>query len=247
MRRIMLLAVSIAFVSGPASADEVEIRPDFARCGTSCQDEFDSIAKDLVATIDYKALGPAEASGVTGIGVGVALSYVPVDNEADWRAVTGEDISALGMAGVQITKGLPLDIDVGAFYSTVPDTNIDLYGAEVRYAFMPGSTVAPALALRASYVAVTGIESFDLSSTAVDLSLSKGFTLVTPYIGVGYVMGEADPDDATTLVTNIDKSEVEETKVYLGMRLSLGLLEMTPEVGQVGDNLTYNLRLGFSI
>lgn len=241
--RLLIVASLLAVVAVPAFADDVEINPDPARCGDTCQDEFNAIAEDLVATIDYKALGPAEATGITGIGVGAAFSYVPVDDEDAWFAVTGEDISALGMAGLRVTKGLPFNIDVGAFYSTVPDTNVDLYGAELRYAFLPGSTTMPAVALRASYVAVTGIDTFDLNSTSVDVALSKGFTLLTPYVGVGYVMGEADPDS----LTGLEKAEVEDTKAYLGLRVSLGLIEMTPEVAQVGDNLAYSLRLGFSI
>jgi hypothetical protein len=34
-------------------------------------------------------------------------------------------------------QGLPLDIDVAAFYSAIP-TNIKLFGAELRYAVLPG-------------------------------------------------------------------------------------------------------------
>lgn len=240
MRHFIVAAV-LAVIAGRAVAKDVEITPTCG--GATCQDEFQSVAEDLVAAIDYRAVGPAEATGIVGIGVGLVGSYVAVDDKDAWRDVTGESFSGLPMVGLQATKGLPFNIDVGAFYSTVPDTNVDVFGGEIRYAILPGSTVAPALALRASYVTVSGIEDFDLESKGLDLSVSKGFALVTPYAGVGFVWGEAEPDPSTTLAT----AEVEETKLYVGARLSLGLVELTPEIGQIGDNTAYSLRLGFSI
>lgn len=237
------LALLLCCSAMPAVAKDVEI--DFARCNTnaqrSCQAAFNSIAGELVAAIDYKAMGPAEATGITGIGIGVVGTYVPIDVDADWQQVTGQDFSGLGLVGLQVNKGLPLDLDVGAFYSTVPGTNVDLYGAEVRYAFLAGSTTTPALSLRGSYVAVTGIDSFDLDSKSLELALSKGFGPITPYVGVGYVWGSADPD-----VTGLEEAKVEETKATLGVRLSLGLFEFTPQAAQIGDTATYGVRLGFS-
>jgi hypothetical protein len=240
MRNTLLAFLSLCAASA-AVAKDVEIT-----CGNPCppgaQAAFESVSEDLIATIDYRAVGPAEATGLVGFGVGVVATYVPVDVESDWQGITGQDFSGLGMVGLQVTKGLPLNLDVGAFYTTVPDTNVDVYGAEVRYAILPGSTVSPAIALRGSYVAVTGIDSFEAESKSVDASLSKGFGPITPYVGVGYVFGETDPDASTGL----RKVEVEETKAYLGARISLGLVEFTPEVGQIGDAVTYSARLGFS-
>jgi hypothetical protein len=239
--------VGMLLLATTASAGAKDVEIDFTSCNSdpqqTCQTVFNSIADDLVAAIDYKAMGPAEATGITGIGVGVVASYMPVDDKGHWQQATGEDFSGLPLVGLQVTKGLPLDLDVGAFYSTVPGTNVNLYGAEVRYAFLAGSTTTPALSLRGSYVMVSGVDSFDLDSRSIELALSKGFGPITPYVGVGYVWGSADPDASTGL----EEAKVEEAKATLGVRLSLGLFEMTPQVGQIGDNVTYALRLGFSI
>lgn len=234
-----LLAVMLWCSAQAAVAKDVDIEPG------APQAAFDAIAEDLVAAIDYKAAGPAEATGIAGFGVGLVASYVPVD-EDDWRAVTGSDFSALGMVGLQATKGLPFDIDVGLFYATVPGTNVDMMGGEIRYAILAGSTVSPALALRAAYVQVDGIDDFDLDSTSFDVSVSKGFGPFTPYAGAGYVMGAADPSADVTATTGIDKAEVEETKLFIGARLSLGLIEFTPQFDQVGDVSSYSLRMGMS-
>jgi len=232
-------AVLMVCVAVPAFAeDKVEITP------ATLQADFESIAEDLVAAIDYKAVVPAEATGIAGFGVGLILNYTPVDDEDAWtRATAGQaDIKEIGLVGLGVTKGLPFGIDIGAFYSQVPSTDISLFGAEIRYAILKGGTASPALAVRGSYSKVSGIDSFDLESKAIDISVSKGFAFVTPYLGVGQVFGEADPKNIGTL----KKVDVEETKLFAGVRVSMGLLEFTPELEQIGDNLMYNLRLGFS-
>lgn len=240
MRKLVLI-LPLMVAGLPAHADKsVEIKASCTKA--TCQEQFKSMSEDLVAAIDYKAVGPAEATGLVGFGIGAVASYVPVDVKQDWRDVTNESFSGLTLIGLQATKGLPFGLDVGAFYTAVPNTDLEILGGEVRFALLEGSTVSPALALRGSYVTVSGVDSYDLDSKAVDLSLSKGFTLITPYAGVGYVWGESDPKDNFGL----EKVEVEEAKAYIGARISLGLIEFTPEIGQVGDTVTYSLRTGFS-
>jgi hypothetical protein len=233
-----ILAVLLLFVAGLAQAKDVDIE------GGS-QGEFDAIAEDLVAAIDYKAAGPSEATGLTGFGLGLVTTYVPVES-SDWQNVTGSEFDAIGMVGLQATKGLPFNIDVGAFYATAPGSNVDAIGGEIRYAILPGSTVAPAVAVRLSYVTVSGIDDFDLDSMSYDVSVSKGFGPFTPYAGVGRVDGSADPSAAVTTATGIDESEVKETKLFAGARLTLGIIEFTPQYTKLGDANSYTLRMGFS-
>ena len=230
-----VLALMLLCSAQAAIAKDVDIEPGAAQAA------FDAVAEDLVAAIDYKAAGPAEATGIAGFGLGVVSTYVPVD-EDEWNNVTGSDFSAIGLVGLQATKGLPFGIDLGLFYATAPGSNVDVLGGEVRYAILEGSTVSPALALRGSYVTVSGIDDFDLDSMALDLSLSKGFGPFTPYAGVGYVSGTAEPDPAFGLAD----AEVDGAKLFLGARLSLGFLEFTPQFTQVADVGSYSLRLGFS-
>ena len=234
-----ILAVLLLCSAQAAMAKDVDID-----C-TGCQDDFDAVAADLVAAIDYKAAGPSEATGIAGFGIGLVTTYVPVD-EDEWSSVTGSDFSAIGLVGVQANKGLPFGIDVGLFYSTAPGANVDVLGGELRYAILEGSTVSPALAVRVAYVQVSGIDDFDLESMSYDLSVSKGFGPFTPYAGVGRVDGSADPSAAVTTATGVDTSDVKETKFYLGARLSLGLIEFTPQFDKVGDANSYSLRMGFS-
>lgn len=238
--RNQILAALLFCAALPATAKDVDIQP---ACNAACQDAFDVVAEDLVATIDYKAIGPAEATGIAGIGLGVFATYTAVGDE--WQTVTGSDFSGIGLAGIQATKGLPLDIDLGAYYTSAPGTNVKAYGGQVRWAILPGSTVSPAVALGVSYSKLTGVDDFDLDSQSVDLSVSKGFTVFTPFAGVGYVNGSADPS-AQFEAAGLKKSDVKETKFYAGLRISLGFIEFTPQFTQLGDATSYSARFGFS-
>lgn len=239
MRRILLAAL-MGIAAAPAFAST-----DFnVSCGLNpnCQADFRAVTEDITGGLNYKTLAPAEATGLTGIGVGAYGSYTPVQNKSAWKNLTGSDVNAVGMAGIALHKGLPFNFDVGATYTAVPGTSARLYGFELRYALLAGGIAEPALALRASYTGSSGIDKLKVSTTGVDAVLSKGFAMVTPFVGGGWVRGKADPDASTGL-----KAEtVNKGKFFAGLRFSLLLLEITPEYEHVGRDNSYNLRLGLS-
>ena len=243
MRREILALGLLAFVPGVAVASDFDVD-----C-TNCQAAFEGVVEDIGAALNYKALGPAEATGITGIGIGAFVNYTPVENEDAWSTLTnGENVDAVGMAGVVVTKGLPFGLDVGAFYTAIPgDSDVNAYGAELRYAILEGGVAEPALALRGAYTTTSGIDDFDYEAWSADVSLSKGFTFITPYIGAGYVWATATPSGAATKApANLSEVDVDNERLFVGLRLSLGFLEMTPEYERLGDHNGYSLRFGLS-
>ncbi len=242
MRRHLLIVSMLAFAPVAYADSDFDID-----CTTACQAAFEGVVSDISAALNYKALGPAEATGLLGFGVGAFVSYTPVENEQAWRALTGSDVDAVAMAGISAHKGLPFGIDIGAFYTAIPGTGAKAYGAELRYAILEGGIAQPALALRGAYTATGGIDDFDYESYSADISLSKGFALLTPYIGAGYVWATATPTgDAAEAPLNLQEVEVDNERFFVGMRITLAILELTPEYERIGDNNAYNLRLGFS-
>lgn len=234
----ILTAVLLISVSSLALADDFDFGP-------TTQENFQGIAKDLAASLNYKALGPAEAGGITGFSIGAFASYAPTEHPAAWQNATGQDVDATGMVGLAATKGLPLDIDVGVTYAKVPHTEASLTGFELRYALLAGSTVSPALAIRAAYSKLNGVDDFDYDSKSLDISISKGFLFASPYLGVGRIESTMTPKGSLDLA--VDEEEIKETRVFAGIRLSfLPLLAITPEYERIGEVSSYNLRLGVS-
>ncbi|MDP3857909.1 MAG: hypothetical protein Q8Q73_09130 [Stagnimonas sp.] len=236
MRALAALSLSLFAVAASAESD-FEIQPG------GSQAQFRSVAKDIAATLDYKALGPAEASGLTGFSIGAFATYAPTSDKAAWAAVTGEDVDAIGVVGVSAVKGLPFNIDIGAFYSQVPKTDAKLFGGEVRWAVLPGGVATPAVAVRGSYTKLSGEDQLEYDAFGFDVSVSKGFAFLTPYAGAGYSFGTV----ATDPLFGYEDEDVNQAKLFLGARIALGFLQLTPEYTRSGDTNAYSLRtsIGF--
>jgi len=235
MKRLLL--ASCCLVAAPAFADDVEIvTPD--------QGAFKAVSKDLVDAFSYKALGPAEATGITGFGIGGFATYMSTDKDA-WKTLTDESISELGLVGVNAHKGLPFGVDVGAFYGWVPEAGASVYGGELRYAFLEGGVATPGVAVRGAFTQSAGVDDIDLTTYSLDATISKGFAFLTPYAGAGYVWGKVKVNN--TYEDVLDDEEPSHGRVFVGLRVAAGFFEITPEYEHIGSNDVFNLRLGFSI
>ncbi len=232
----VVLALTLAFTATAVSAQDFDFEP------TATQSDFAIVSKDIIAVTSYKALGPAEAGGVTGFSVGAYGAYSSVNDKGAWQRLVGEKVDGVGVVGLSARKGLPFGIDIGAMYSQVPSTNAKLYGGEVRWAAFPGGVATPAVAFRGTYVKLTGEDDLKADAQTVDVSVSKGFLFVTPYAGLGYVWGTVDPSNRFPSLSKVD---VNDARFFAGARVSLGFLEITPEYEKLGDNDVFNLRLSF--
>lgn len=208
------------------------------------QTQFRLLSEDLGAALSYKAVIPAEPLGLTGFDISLEGSSTKLEHADILKTVTnGDSGSTLVVPKLHVHKGLPLGIDVGAFYSAVPNSNITLWGAELRYALLKGGVATPALALRGSYSTLQGVNSLDFNTKGVDLSVSKGFTLLTPYAGIGKVWVNSTPANGFGLV-NEDFSY---SKVFAGINLNFGLVNIALETDKTGDATSYSVKFGWRL
>ena len=133
-----------------------------------------------------------------------------------------------------------MNIDVGAFYSSVPSTNIKLYGGELRYAVLEGGVASPAVAIRGSISKLSGVDQLSFSSKGLDVSISKGFAMFTPYAGVGSVWVDSTPNGV-----GLDKESFRQSKVFAGGNLNFGLMNFALEYDKTGSAPSYSAKLGF--
>jgi len=204
------------------------------------QSLFSDLVKDLGAAINYKSVSPAEPLGITGFDFSFEISGTSVEHKSSFdTAVGGNAPSTLIVPKLHLHKGLPLGFDVAAFISSVPTSNIRLIGGELKYAILEGSTVTPALAVRGTYSRLSGVSNLDLNSTGIELSVSKGFAMLTPYAGIGAVRISGDSS-----LFNISKENISETKFFLGLNFNLGLVNIGAETEKTGDNSTTSAKIG---
>jgi hypothetical protein len=210
------------------------------------QAEFRTLSEDLGAALSYKPITPAAPLGTTGFDMGIEVTQTDTSKSAQiWSKATngGSAISKVYAPKLHIAKGLPLGIDVAAFYSKIPSTNISLTGAELRYAIVDGGIATPAIAVRGSYTKLSGVEQLALSTRGLDISISKGFTLFTPYAGVGQVWV-----NSTANVNGTDgalSEKFSQSKVFVGANLNLGASNLASELDKTGGIQSISVKWGF--
>lgn len=232
-----------AVLAAPLTADAAD---DIDNLAALAQSEFTGIAEDLGATLSYKPLTPAEPLGITGFDIGLAVTGTRLEHVAAFDQATSSSSdfpSTAPTPSVRVHKGLPLNIDVGLMYSTIPDSNITAWGGELRYAVVGGNVALPAIGIRAAYTKLTGVDQLDFDTRSVDVSISKGFAILTPYAGVGRVWASATPG-ASTGLTEVSPSL---NKVFIGANLNFGLLNLAVEADRTGDADSYGVKVGFRL
>ncbi len=206
------------------------------------QDEFHEIAQDLGAAFSYKPLAPADTLGPLGFDIGAALSLTPLANTAAVQKSIENStaFSTLPVPSLRVIKGLPLNVDIGAFYARVPASSVNLYGAEIKWAILPGDIALPAVAVRGAITRLNGVSQLGFESYSADISVSKGFVLVTPYAGVGVVRSNSSTDGLPLKQVNLTQG-----KVFGGASFNLGLANLDVEADSTGGIRTYSAKVGF--
>lgn len=205
------------------------------------QSKFKLLGEDVSSTLTYKAMIPAADLGITGFDVGVSLGGTKIANrDAMKEAAGGASVpSILPSVALRVHKGLPFNLNVGASYTNVPGTPLSALGGELRWAVLPGGALMPAVSARISASSSMGVDQLKLKSTGFDVSVSKGFTLLTPYLGIGRVQSKVSAPQ-TTLATE----KIGQTKYFGGVNANLGLMNLAIEGDRTGKASTYSLKLG---
>jgi hypothetical protein len=233
------LAAAWALGAGMLAAAPAQAA-DFNAIGLLNQTEFRALAEDIGAAISYKGMIPSEGLGITGFDLGISVGATEVANRATLiKAAGGADVpKQVPLAGLRAVKGLPFGIDVGAVVMGLPETNVRASGGELRWAFVGGSAVLPAVALRASFMNLSGVDQLKMRTSSVDLSISKGILFLTPYAGVGRV-----EVNATAPGTTLTREKFGMDKVFAGVNIAFVPFALVLEADKTGEATSYGLKL----
>lgn len=208
------------------------------------QGEFKDLSKEVGLIISYVPLAPAEPLGVLGFDMGVEVTGVKISaGSSFWeKAVAdGKPPDYVILPKIHVQKGLPFGIDLGAIYAVAPGTNISLYGGEIKWAFLKGSIVSPAAAVRGSYTTLAGVDDLDATTYGLDASISKGFGPLTPYAGLGNVWIKTK-ENAGLGLSDVSTSV---TKLFVGAKLNILLLGIVLQA-DFSDIQMYSARANIS-
>jgi hypothetical protein len=206
------------------------------------QQQFQNLSLDLGAALSYKPLEPADTLGVGGFDIGAVVTATKLANTADvQRAISGGTVyGTLPVPSLRATLGLPYHMDFGVMYSRVPGSPINLWGADLKWAVMPGDIALPAVALRGSVTRLDGVNQLGFETIGADISISKGFLNFTPYAGVGEVWSRSSADGL-----NLQQVNSTQSKVFVGCGVNLGIADVTVEADSTGSIYSISAKLGF--
>jgi hypothetical protein len=210
--------------------------------GALNQSQFKSLSEDMGSALSYKPVTPAEPLGILGFDLGLEATDTKLQNPALWTTATTGTFtsSSVVVPKLHMFVGLPFNIDVGAVYSEVPSSNIKLYGGELRYAILPGGTATPAVAIRGSMTKMTGVDQLSFETKGLDVSISKGFAIFTPYAGIGEVWSDSTPNGIPTLT----KESFSQNKIFVGGNVKFLFMNAALEYDKTGSDQSYSIKLG---
>lgn len=222
MKKVLLTALLVIFTAVPVMA---KTTIDFTGVG---QEDFKTFSEEFGMALSYQPLSPAAPLGGTlpGFDLGVEASYVKLDENSAWfKAMenSGDLPDAVVIPRVHLQVGLPvIPLDLGVSYSSIPNSDIKLMGYELKYAILEGGAAMPAIAIRGAYTALSGVDQLDLTTKSVDLSISKGLLIFTPYAGVGQVWITSEPKDiAAADPISLKKEDITNTKFFAGSKIKI--------------------------
>ena len=212
---------------------------DFDALGALSEDEFETLVENLGAATHFRPQAPAEPLGVLGADVALELSATEVDRRPFERAGGELELDWLAVPRLHAQKGLPFNLDVGALVAALPETGATIIGVELRLALLEGGVAVPAVSVRGAYSRLQGVTELELDNYALELAVSKGFLMVTPYAGVGAVRTDA----SAPLAPSLEDASVTQRKAFAGVNLNLGA-NVGLEVERTGDYTTYSAKVG---
>ena len=237
-KSITFATVILMFLAQHAAAMDISI-PE-----TATQGAFKDFVKEAGYALSFNPMAPAAPLNITGFDISVEVVGTDIEDTKQYWEMFVDDkdvISILPVPRLHVQKGLPKNIDVGAIYASVPDSNISLWGLELKWAILEGSAATPAVAIRGSFSKLTGVDELDLNTMAADVLISKGFLMLTPYAGASVVKvsGKEKSDEVS-----LDSETATLFRLIGGVEFSpLPLLVINGELS-MGEIMQYGLKVG---
>jgi len=217
---------------------------DISLDSTITQSEFNTLVDEMGTVVSYNPVSPAEPLGVPGFEAGIMVTVFDI-NDTIWnKAVSDADApSMLQVPRLMARVGLPFGVDVGLAYTNVPGSDIKIIGGEIRKAILEGSAAIPAVTILGHTSNLSGVDDVDISTYGIDVGISKGFTIFTPYAGIGQVWINGSENAGIGLADH----DTSETRSYVGLRISfLPLLNLVAQADfSVVNSYSLRLNLGF--
>lgn len=241
--RVTLLCLLLA-CGTPSWARDIAIDP--IEFGLITQSQFDDFILDLGTAISFTPMTPAKTLGLLGLDISGEVTVCDLSNSEAWKYLIEDNdtFSYLPLPRVHAQKGLPFGIDVGGMLASMPDSNIQVWGLEIKKSLIDEGGLAPipAVSARVSYSVLEGVDDIDLKTYSVDLMISKDVLMFTPYAALSYLNIEGK--ETSPYVTGLLDVECSDTRFLGGLQCSPFPFCVTNLEVVLGEVPQYNLKAG---
>jgi len=148
----------------------------------------------------------------------------------------------LAIARVGVRKGLPGGFDLGVTYGQALGGDVKLASADLQWAIIDGGVLSPALSVRVTGTETLSPHAYDLRQYGAELLFSKGFTVLTPFVGAGVVSSRGKLDGSRQSLRETETQAI----AYAGVTLNLLLPKITVEV-EKAEVVQASVRVGFGL
>ena len=249
--------------------DGLGIKEPCGNAPSADQEAFTEIAREYGMVFAPRLLGPAETLGVNGFQFGFQLGLTNINqtdttdgsNKPYWERTVEDEAppSVLKTLHIDLRKGLPYSVEVGASMSWLFDSEMFAFGGNIKWAPNEGIDAFPIdFAARFSATRVVGSSQLDLTTLGLDLILSRGFGVagvanLAPFMAYSpvFVFARSGVLDSTPAIGNdpqrsfvFEKEELTIHRFVVGTRLVVGAVNLTPEVALTKGLQSYNFNLG---
>ena len=158
---------------------------------------FALLSSQVALALSSAILQPASTTGLTGFAVDLETAALGISRQTVGAPTAGftnqvwptgsSQPSALYIPSVHVRKGLPFSFEVGGRLIYLASSNAYAAQGEGKWALNEGFQYVPDVALRVAYTRLFGVKDWNLSTTDLDLLISKrfgimGVTSLTPYL-----------------------------------------------------------------
>jgi len=233
-----VLAVLVLSLSAPAAAWDIG--------SDTSQESFHAFNKRFSGDVYHYPRHGAAPLGLIGFDIYAEASVDRgfADSTAGDLIVGNVTGGAMTIGRVGVRKGLPGGIDIGVAYGRPIGNVLNLASADLQWAMLQGGPLSPAVSLRVTGTeTVGGGDTYRFRQYGAEVLVSKGFTVLTPYAGVGVFRSRGT-------FNGIHSGTLHDTDsqgiAYAGVTLSLLVPKITVEV-EKADVVQASLRVGIGL
>lgn len=214
----------------------------FDLCPSLTQDGFEQFVADLGSVLRFRQLGDTTTVAKGDVELSVQLANTPFDDSRwAWSASTHKLGRSVSFPQVVARFGVADRVDLGLWGGVDPPAKYGLAGVDAKIALLrqgPGRPVS--VSIRPSVTSLIQPGRTWAGTASVDLSVSRAFGPVSPYVGVAASssLGVEWLDGI-----DLDPATAERSLTYAGLSYRVGAFILSAEV-EKGTRVNYAFRVG---